>query len=118
MVERQVSDWLFRVGYHGNKGTYLYGWGAGPGGDQSAIYVPGASTVANTQERRLYQDFANIGLGRDGQQLQLQFAPGQRGKALRPRSLGADELHLVEAAGRLGWTNPFNRRFDYGLSAR
>ena len=65
MVERQVSDWLFRVGYHGSKGTYLYGYGDGPWREiNPAIYVPGASTVANTQERRRYQDYANSGTAR------------------------------------------------------
>ena len=118
MVERQANDWLFRVGYHGNKGTHLYGLGAGPWREiNPAIYVPGASTVGNTQQRRIYQDFANIGLGETGnnsnyQSLQVNIEKRfGRGLSVLTNYTWAKRLDDV------GWTNPFNRRFDYGISA-
>jgi len=118
MVERQVSDWLLRIGYHGNKGTHLYGLGAGPWREiNPAIYVPGASTVGNTQQRRIYRDFANIGLGETGnnsnyQSLQINVEKRfGRGLSVLTNYTWAKRLDDV------GWINPFNRRFDYGISA-
>ena len=117
MIERQVSDWLFRVGYYGSKGTHLYGYGDGPGVRSTRPSRSRASTVANTQQRRGYQDFANIGYGETGNNanynsLQLnaekRFGHGLTVLANYTWSKRLDDI---------GWTNPFNRRFDYGVSA-
>ena len=62
-LERQVgTDWVFRVAYIGNKGKYFFGAAENSREINPAIYVPGASTVANTQARRQYQDYSRIGL--------------------------------------------------------
>src|SRR5262249_32161106 len=56
-LERQLgSDWLLSAAYVGTAGYHL------PGTYQMnpAIYVPGASTVANTQARRPYQGFTSV----------------------------------------------------------
>ncbi|MGH9403072.1 MAG: TonB-dependent receptor domain-containing protein, partial [Terriglobia bacterium] len=59
--ERQLgASWMVRAGYTGNKGTYLFGTSDQENGLQElnpAIYIPGQSTEANTQERRLYPNF-------------------------------------------------------------
>ncbi|MCZ2154589.1 MAG: carboxypeptidase regulatory-like domain-containing protein [Bryobacterales bacterium] len=118
MVERQFfTDWVVRVGYHGNKGTHLYGSGSGPSREiNPAIYVPGASTVSNTQSRRFYKDYSNIGLAESGNNSNynsLQINVEKRfgnGLSILTNYTWAKRLDDV------GWTNPFNRRFDYGIS--
>jgi hypothetical protein len=56
-LERQLSDdWLVGLAYVANKGTFL-------GGSQQqnpAIYIPGASTVGNTQQRRINPIFGSV----------------------------------------------------------
>jgi len=56
-VERQFgTDWLLSAAYVGSGGYYISGnYQMNP-----AIYVPGASTVANTQARRAYQGFTSV----------------------------------------------------------
>jgi len=56
-LERQVgADWLLSAAYVGSGGYHL------PGTYQMnpATYIPGASTVANTQARRPYQGFTSV----------------------------------------------------------
>ena len=56
-VEREVgTDWLLSAAYVGSGGYHL------PGTYQMnpATYIPGASTVANTQSRRPYQGFTSV----------------------------------------------------------
>jgi len=56
-IERQIGgNWVASVAYVGNKGTYL------PITLQQnpAVYVPGGSTVANTQQRRLYPTVGSV----------------------------------------------------------
>ncbi|MGH9159252.1 MAG: carboxypeptidase regulatory-like domain-containing protein [Vicinamibacteraceae bacterium] len=56
-LERQLGDtWVASLAYLGNKGTFL------PVNVQEnpAVYIPGASTVANTQERRIYPSFGPV----------------------------------------------------------
>jgi len=116
MLERQVgTDWVLKAAYQATKGTYL---------SQSvvreinpAIYIPGQSTVANTQARRRYQDFSNIGRIESGNNsiynaLQLtvekRFGHGLSVLANYTWSKAIDDL---------GWINPSNRRFDRAVSA-
>ena len=57
------TSWLVRAAYLGNKGSYLAGTGDQEAGLlqlNPAIYIPGQSTEANTQERRIYPNFGFI----------------------------------------------------------
>ncbi len=56
-LERQVgADWLLSAAYVGSGGYHLSGtYQMNP-----ATYIPGASTVANTQARRPYQGFTSV----------------------------------------------------------
>jgi hypothetical protein len=56
-------DWLFRAAFVGNDGHRLYGTGDQESGLlqlNPAIYIPGQSTEANTQQRRVYPDYGSI----------------------------------------------------------
>ena len=59
-AERQVGkDWAIGFAYVGNNGRYL----AGSRAQNPAVYIPGASTVGNTQQRRIYPNFGTISRG-------------------------------------------------------
>jgi hypothetical protein len=59
-IERQIGkDWAVGLGYVGNNGRYI---GANRA-ENPAVYIPGASTVGNTQQRRLYPNFGTISRG-------------------------------------------------------
>ena len=115
MFERQVGkDWVLKATYQATKGTYLSL--AIVREINPAIYIPGQSTVANTQARRFYQDFVNVGRlesGNNSNYNSLQVAAEKR--------FGHGLSVLVnytwsKAIDDLGWTNPFNRAFDRGVS--
>ncbi len=118
MIEREfIRDWLARVGYFGNKGTHFYGNGSGPDRPlNAAIYVPGNSTLANIQQRRPYQNFSNVGIvdsGNDTHYNSLQLSLEKR------FSHGFSVVTNYTWAKRMddvGWTNPFNRAFDYAVA--
>jgi hypothetical protein len=56
-VERQLgADWLLSAAYVGSGGYHL----AGTYQMNPATYIPGSSTVANTQARRPYQGFTSV----------------------------------------------------------
>jgi hypothetical protein len=63
-LERGIgAGWLVRVGYMGSRGTHLSGSGDQESGYlelNPAAYIPGQSTEANTQQRRIYPDFSDI----------------------------------------------------------
>jgi len=63
-VERSFgTSWLLRASYVGNDGHHLYGTGDQESGLlqlNPAIYIPGQSTEANTQQRRVYSDYGSI----------------------------------------------------------
>ncbi len=62
-VERQfLRDWVLGVAYVGNKGTYI---GASRQ-ENPAVYIPGNSTVGNTQQRRVYPNYGSISRGESG----------------------------------------------------
>lgn len=57
------ANWLIRAAYIGNKGTHLGGTGDQEAGLlelNPAVYIPGQSTEANTQQRRLYPSFGFV----------------------------------------------------------
>jgi hypothetical protein len=117
MMERQVAgDWVFRIGYHANKGTYFYGNGAGASRPANpAIYVPGQSTVGNTQARRIYQQFSNVGIAETGNNPHYH---SMQVNAEKRFGRGLSVLANYTWAKRIddvGWTNPFDRRFDHGI---
>jgi hypothetical protein len=112
ILERQVgSGWVLKAIYQASKGTYLSQ--AIVREVNPAIYIPGQSTVANTQARRQYQDFVNVGRIESGNNshynaLQLnaekRFAHGLSILANYTYSRAMDDL---------GWSNPYYRSFDY-----
>jgi hypothetical protein len=115
MLERQLGkDWVLKAAYQGTKGTYL---------SQSivrelnpAVYIPGQSTVANTQARRRYQDFVNVGQiesGNNSSYNALQLSAEKRfGRGLSILT----NYTWSKAIDDLGWANPSNRKFDRGVS--
>jgi len=85
IVERQLwADTLFRAAYVGSKGTKLW-W---DGDANPAVYIPGQSTVANTNSRRpLAPYFAGLNMS---------------------RSLGTSNYNALQVTAR--------RRFSRGLT--
>lgn len=117
-IERQLgNNWVLRAGYIGNKGTHFFGASENARELNPAIYVPGGSTVGNTQARRPYQQFGPIGNYESGNitkyhSLQLnvekRFAKGYTILANYTWSKKMDDY---------GWTNPYYRSYDYGRSS-
>ena len=117
-LERQFGkDWLFRAAYVGNKGTHLiYGDFMIPRNVNPAIYIPGQSTFGNIQERRIYKDFGRIDQDESTHNsnynalqftVERRFAHGLSVLSNYTWSKGLNDF---------GWTNPFDRRVDHGLS--
>ena len=116
-LERQAGhDWVFRAAYLGNKGTHFFAAAENSRELNPAVYVPGASSVGNTQARRSYQQFGPIGLYESANNtnyhsLQLnaekRFSHGYTILTSYTWSKKFDDYNS---------TNPYNRRFDYGRS--
>jgi len=116
-LERQFGQsWVTRIAYVGNKGTYLSNDQKPLREHNPAVYIPGASTPDNTQERRLYQDFGTVGLVSSDNNshyhslqvnLEKRFSHGLQVLTNYTWSRTIDDY---------GWTDPFNRRFDIGPS--
>jgi hypothetical protein len=117
-LERQLgSNWLVRAAYVGNKGTDLANSFQNSRELNPAIYSRGLSTVGNTQARRQFQSFTNIaevsvsGNNSHYEAFQLtverHFTRGLSILGTYTRAKTMDDF---------GWTNPFNRRFDYAKS--
>ena len=119
-LERQIGkDLVMRAAYAGNKGTYLASGVLGFREQNPAIYIPGQSTLANTQQRRLYPQLGPVGLFSSDDNshyhsllfnLEKRFSRGFTILANYTWS------KLMDDYGPSGTTNPFNRRFDYGIS--
>ena len=116
LERRIVSDWVARLGYVGNKGTWFFAAAENSRELNPAIYTPGTSTISNTQARRRYQSFSNIGFYESGNNsnyhslvlnLEKRFSRGLTVLANYTWSKKMDDY---------GWSNPYNRGFDYGLS--
>ncbi|MFN7999066.1 MAG: carboxypeptidase regulatory-like domain-containing protein [Bryobacteraceae bacterium] len=122
-LEHQFSNsWVARVSYAGNKGTYLASGVLGFNEQNPAIYIPGSSTEANTQQRRINPIFGSVGLFSSDNNshynslrlnLEKRFSNGFTLLANYTHSRVLDDLSPNGANGR---TDPFNRRFDYGVS--
>lgn len=123
-VEHQFGQsWVARVSYAGNKGTYLASGVLGFNEQNPAIYIPGSSTEANTQQRRLNPNFGSVGLFSSDNNshynslrlnLEKRFSRGFTILANYTWSRMLDDLSPNGANGR---TDPFNRHFDYGVSS-
>jgi hypothetical protein len=122
-LEHQFGQsWVARIAYSGNKGTYLASGVLGFNEQNPAIYVPGNSTEANTQQRRINPLFGSVGLFSSDNDshyeslrlnLEKRFSKGFTILANYTHSRILDDL---SANGGNGQTNPFDRRFDYGVS--
>ena len=125
-VERGIgSNWLFRASYVGNTAHHLYGTGDQESGLlqlNPAIYIPGQSTAANTQQRRPFPAFgpiASINFGvnssyHSGQfTLQKRFARGLSVLANFTWAKGLDDFAPQGAATSTN-TCTCGRYFDYG----
>ena len=107
---------MLRASYIGNKGAFFFGAAESRREINPAIYMPGASTVANTQARRIHQNFSTVGLYESSNNpnyhsLQL--------NAEKRFGRGLSELYQLTWSKKMddyGWTHPNDRKFDYGLS--
>jgi hypothetical protein len=114
-LERQVAaDWVLRAAYIGNRGRYFFGAAESSREINPAIYVPGASTIANTQARRLHQDFSRIGFYESSNKTRYD---SMQLNAEKRFSRGLSVLASYTLSRKLddyGWTTPHDRRFDWG----
>jgi hypothetical protein len=130
-LERGIgTSWLLRAAYLGNKASHLSGTGDQEAGLlqlNPAIYIPGQSSEANTQQRRKYPSFGfinsiNSGVNSNYHALQL---TGERrfaqGLSLLANFTWSRALNDFGPNGQPGYagTNSCScgRRFDYGPDA-
>jgi hypothetical protein len=123
-VERQLGPtWVSRISYSGNKGTYLNSGVLGFNEQNPAVYIAGASTKANTQQRRLDPQFGSVGLFSSYNNSHYESLRLNVEKRLsHGLSVLANYSHSrmdddFAPNGSRGQTDPFNRRFDSGLSS-
>lgn len=119
-LERQfASDWVGRISYTGNKGTYLASGALGFREENPAVYIPGFATRTNTQQRRLYPQFGSVGLFSSDNNSHYNALKLNLEKRF---SHGLSFLFnyawskMIDDFGSSGTTDPFNRGFDYGIS--
>ena len=126
-LERQLGgSWLVRAAYVGNKGTHLYGTADQESGlfqANPAIYIPGQSTEANTQSRRLYPAYGSVSVidssinsNYNGLQLTVEKRLARGLSLLGNYTYSKDLDDFAPLGAYVGPTNPFNRHFDYGPS--
>jgi len=122
-VERQLwKDWLIRVAYTGNAAWHLNGSGQEQGDTEvnPAIYIPGQSTVANTQQRRIYPDFGQVivipsAVNSNYNALAITAqSRASHGLTLLTSYVWSKSLNDFAPVGASVITNPFNRKVDYG----
>jgi hypothetical protein len=119
-LEHQFANSLMaRLSYAGNKGTYLASGALGFREDNPAVYIPGASTTRNTQSRRLDPNFGSIGLfSSDNNSHYHSLRVSLEKRMSHGFSVQGNYTwsKMIDDFGSSGTTNPFNRRFDYGIS--
>jgi len=125
-VERQIgASWLVRVAYVGDKGTHLFGDGSQEMGLQEAnpaVYIPGQSTVANEQQRRINPNFSTVledvsSINSNYNALQLTLEKRlSHGLTMLADYSWSKQLNDFAPIGAGSNTNPYNRAFDYGPS--
>jgi hypothetical protein len=122
-VERELGkNWLVSMAYVGNKGTHLSTAVDGGANEANpAIYIPGQSTEANTQQRRIDPNFGNVGLygslynsNYNALQLNLEKRFSHGFSVLGNYAWSK----MIDNFGYYGGfnTNPFNPNFDRSLS--
>jgi hypothetical protein len=118
-LEHQFSNSLMmRVSYAGNKGTYLSSV-LGFQEQNPAVYIPGASTTKNTQSRRLNPSFGTVGLFGSNANSNYESARFVIEKRLTHGFIVQGNYtwsRMIDDFGPSGLTDPFNRRFDHGIS--
>jgi hypothetical protein len=124
-VERQFGkSWLASAGYIGNGGYHLSSTQNNSNGSMQgnpALYIPGQSTVANTQARRPYPALGPVTIyttDYNSHYHSLQFSLERRfshGLAVMTNYTWSKEMDNYSPSKNLS-SNPFNRNFDWGLS--
>jgi hypothetical protein len=126
-LERQLAKtWLLTLAYLGNKATHLYGTSdQEPMADiNAAIYAPGNSSEANTQQRRPYTNFGPMGSIDSGfnsnynaielnAQKYLSYGISFLASYTWSRNFSDFSESLNQSFYQ---TNPFSRSFNYGPS--
>ena len=121
-VERELANnLLLRIGYAGSKGTsLLQGWDG-----NAAVYIPGKSTLANTDSRRPYApglsgiEIVDSTSGSNFHSLQVTVDKRfSRGFTVLGNYTWAKSIDYGSGAGTLwpDFTNPWNHSIDRGLS--
>ncbi|HUS07987.1 MAG TPA: TonB-dependent receptor [Bryobacteraceae bacterium] len=112
-LERQLgASWLLSASYLGNGGYHLYGSTE----LNPAIYIPGASTVGNTQARRRVQGISTVS------GVRTDFNSHYHSLQLNVEKRFSSGLSLLanyawsKKIDNLASTNPYNRNFDHGLA--
>lgn len=121
-LERRLTNSLIgRASYVGSTSTHLMMSEA----VNAAIYVPGASTVANTNARRPYTAFGNVTEIRDGARawynslqltLQKQLGVNWTFATNYTLSKSIDTSSFAQDGGVTEGPNPFNRRSNKAVS--
>lgn len=112
-LERQFGqDWVIGIGYVANKGTHLLF----SDHENPAVYIPGASTVANTQARRVYPNFGRVLRYQSGGNSRYQSAQLNVEKRFSRGFSLLGNYTFSKTIDDLSATNPFNRRFERALS--
>ena len=121
-LERELQkNWLFSLAYVGNVGYDLSSNQEGALNANPAIYIPGQSTEANTQERRVNPNFGEVYLNTSAYhsayhalQVNLQRRLS-RGVSIQANYTWAHQLDNFPPSQNLQ-TDPFDRNFDWGNS--
>jgi len=117
-IERQLpNEWVLKIAYVGNKGTYLSNGSENNRETNPAIYMPGQSTEANTQERRSYSDFSSIGLYSDDHNSTYNSLQVTAEKRLNHGVHVLANYTWAKNTDDYGDSDPFYRRFDAGNSS-
>lgn len=124
------ANWLLRGAYLGNKASHLSGTGDQEAGllqMNPAIYIPGQSTEANTQQRRMYPSFGfvnaiNSGVNSSYNAMQLTAERRMdKGLSILASFTWSHALNSFGPNGQPGYagTNSCScgRSFDYGPDA-
>ncbi len=81
-----------------------------------AIYIPGSSTVGNTQARRVHQNFSRVGLFESSNNTNYHSLQWNAEKRFARGLSVLANYTWSKKMDDYGWTHPFHRSFDYGVS--
>jgi len=119
IVEHQLGrDSVARISYVGSHGLYLSDNDSGGVVQElnPATYIPGASTEANTQARRPYQDFSTVFQQESGASSNYNGLQASFEKRMKSLTVIANYTYS-KSLDNIGWDNPYNQNFDHGPSA-